>query len=352
MQLIRLSDNERLILNSTVYQKLFWLIAISITAITFLQYFSTRECRLHELYRELYYFPLVIAALRYGRKGALICLSSIYLLYIPYIIITWRDSWQEEATRVVELFFYMLLAMGTGYFADREKKIKAELDRNRFITSLGRITSAIVHDLKNPLISIIGLLERLAKGKGDCSKYVPVILEDAHRMERIVYDVLDFARPVNIKKENTELSDIVKNAVAMCSEKAEKAGVAMETSLDEIHAGADPFLLERALVNVISNAIEASTGTSGGRSDTSQKISIKLKKNNGSARITVRDYGPAMDKKTMEHCFEPYFSSKKAGTGLGLPIVKKIVEAHKGSTAIDLPPSGGTSFIITLPLNN
>jgi signal transduction histidine kinase len=235
-----------------------------------------------------------------------------------------------------------MFAIGAGYFADREKHVRTELDRNKFVTSLGRITSGIVHDLKNPLISIIGLLERLAAGKGDCTGYVPVILQDAHRMERIVYDVLDFAKPIDLRKEPCNLSQVVKKAIKMCSEKADMAKISVDTDLDDISTLADSFLMERALVNVISNAIEAS--------EKNKKIRISLHKQASSARIIIRDYGQGMDGDTIKHCFEPYFSRKANGTGLGLPIVKKIVEAHDGSVSVELPREGGTAFQIDLPL--
>ncbi len=327
---------------ATIRQKFFWLITVSIIGITILIYLSDRACKFDELYRELYYFPIFIAAMRYGKRGAMTVLAVILLLYTPRIILTWGDGWKAETARLAELLFYLMFAIGAGYFADREKQVKAELDRNRFMTSLGRITSGIVHDLKNPLISIIGLLERLAAGKGDCTRYVPVILQDAHRMERIVYDVLDFAKPINLRKRQCNLSEVVKNAIKMCREKAGIAKVSMDAEIDDVLTLADSFLMERALVNVISNAVEAS-GKGG-------KIQISLHRQASSARIVIRDYGQGMDKDTMEHCFEPYFSHKANGTGLGLPIVKKIVEAHGGSISVELPPEGGTAFQIDLPI--
>ena len=327
---------------SVIRHKFFWLIIISVVAITAMEYFGLWTSSLHELYRELYYFPLFVAGMRYGIRGAIITLAAIYSVYILHILLTWQGSWQQEIPRILELLFYLLFAVGAGYLSDREKRIRGKLERNRLVISLGRITSGIVHDLKNPLISIIGLLERLARGKGDCSRYVPVMLQDAYRMERIVYDVLDFARPVNLKKERCNLADVVKNAEKMCGEKAEKAKVSLNTELDEIYTEADPFLLERALVNVISNAVEASKA-----GDT---VHVMLKKRGTSALVTVKDDGPGMDKETLENCFQPYFSKKAAGTGLGLPIVKKIIEAHGGAVEIELPPSGGTVFNISLPV--
>ncbi len=323
-------------------EKFFWLIAISILGITAIQYFCTGSNDLWELERELYYFPIFIAAMRYGRRGALISLGAIYLFYVPFIVNTWHGSLELESARIIDLFFYLLFAFGAGYLADRDKRIRTELERNRMIISLGRITSGIVHDLKNPLVSIIGLLERLSAGKGDCAKYVPIMLQDALRMKRIVNDVLDFARPVSLKKELCNLSEVVENAVKMCREKAMKAGVKLQTELEEIYLQADPFLLERALVNVISNAIEASKA--GG------EVHISLKKRKKYALITVRDRGQGMDKETLDHCFDPYFSKKASGNGLGLPITKKIVEAHGGTVAIDQPVSGGTAFKVYLPI--
>ena len=327
---------------SPLRQKFFWLITFSILGFSAALYFSGKSADIQELDRELYYFPIFIAAMRYGMRGAMIALAAIYLLYIPFIMISWQGTLQHEFARIIDIIFYFLFAFGAGYLADREKRIREELERNRMIISLGRITSGIVHDLKNPLISIIGLLERLEKGKGRCSAYVPLMLQDALRMKRIVYDVLDFARPVTLKKRICSLFETVKNSLEMCREKAEKAGVALGTVREDIFVEADPLLLERALVNVISNAIEASTAGS--------EVIVSLQRQDGAAVITVRDNGRGMDRKTIEHCFEPYFSMKASGNGLGLPITRKIVEAHGGSVKIEQPSSGGTAFDIILPL--
>lgn len=320
-------------------QKLCWIIIASIFAITFFQYQSDSSSRFHELYRELYYFPIFVSALRFGTRGALICLAVILGFYLPYIFITWDACWKEQAARIIELFFYLFFALGAGYLVDREQQIKQELQETRFITSLGRITSSIVHDLKNPLIAIIGLLDRLSRGKGDCSAYVPVLLQDARKMERIVYDVLDFARPVKLNPEPRKLHEIILSALETCTEKAEEKGIEFKAELDNsITLDVDGFLLERALVNIISNSIEASPEKS--------VITVTLQKKDGVANITVRDQGPGMDSETLKRCFEPYFSTKSGGTGLGLPIVKKIIEAHGGTITIDSPSSGGTIFTI------
>ena len=328
---------------SLLRQKFFWLITLSILGISAVQYFFSDTADLQEIDRELYYFPIFVAAMRYGMRGAMVALCAIYFLYIPFIAMTWKGSIGHESARVVDLVFYFLFAFGAGFLADRDRKIRAELERNRLTISLGRITSAIVHDLKNPLISITGLLERLARGKGDCATYVPLILQDAYRMKRIVDDVLDFARPVKLKKERCSLAGVIRHAVEMCQERAEKAGVRVETELEDVRADADSFMLERALVNVISNAVEAS--------EPGKKVVVRLHRDGDFVRISVRDFGSGMDRETIEHCFEPYFTRKQGGNGLGLPITKRIVEAHGGHVKIGQPESGGTVFSIFLPLS-
>ncbi len=327
---------------SILRQKFFWLITVSILGISVFQYFFSHATDFQEIDRELYYFPIFVAAMRYGMQGAMTALIAVYCLYIPFIAMTWKGSIEHECARMIDLFFYFLFAFGAGYLADRDRRIRSELEKNRLVMSLGRITSGIVHDLKNPLISMTGLLERLARGKGDCATYVPVILQDAYRMRRIVDDVLDFARPVRLKKERTSLAEVVSRAAEMCEEKAHKAGIQVEATLDEVRSEIDPFLLERALVNVISNAIEASSA--------GEKVVVSLKKGRDSAVIAIRDHGRGMDQNTIEHCFDPYFSSKEAGNGLGLPITKRIIEAHGGHVRIEQPESGGTLFNIFLPL--
>ncbi len=317
------------------------LLAGLIASVSLPLYFTTWPRELHDFYRELYFFPVFYGALRFGLRGSLIVCGIITIVYFPFILKNWGGAFLNELRMIAEILFLFIFAVFSGYIIDKEKKMREELERNKFIISLGRITSGIVHDLKNPLNSTIGLLEKLAQGKGKSEIYIPVMLKDAYKMERIVYDVLDFARQARPRKRLVNLSEVMCQAIISCRQKAKEASVKVVADINDVYKEVDSFLLERAIVNIVSNAIDASKPN--------QDIEVSLHKDEGKALIRVKDNGPGMDQETYEHCFDPYFSSKQGGTGLGLPIVKKIIDAHNGSISVECMAERGTEVLITLP---
>jgi len=331
-----------------VYAKKYavFFVVVLVGCITYLQYSTISPVRtLHNIYRELYYIPVFIGALSYGIVGGLLSYLLIFCLYLPYVIMTWPGSLFSETNRLLPLLLQGLFAVMAGYLVDRDRKRRAQFERDRYLADVGRIATVIVHDLKNPLIAIEGFARRIKEGKGKTDTAVQVILSSASQMEKIVTSVLDFSRPLHLDMRQIDLRDIVKDAGESCRIKAEQRAVILSVDLPSIpiYTSIDSFHLERALVNLITNAIEASVKD--------QKVSTRLAVGNTMATIIIADKGSGMEKKIIENIFVPFYTKKREGTGLGMPIAKKIIEGHRGKIQISSKPGEGTAVVIELPLD-
>jgi len=322
-------------------------IVVLIGCITYLQYSTISPVRtLHNIFRELYYIPVFVGALSYGLAGALLSYLLIFCLYLPYVIMTWPGSLFSETNRLLPLLLQGLFAVMAGYLVDRDRKHRTQMERDRYLADVGRIATVIVHDLKNPLIAIEGFARRIKEGRGKTDAAVQVILNSADQMQKIVTSVLDFSRPLQLDIKQIDLRDIVKHAREACRIKAEQREMILSVDLPSvpINASIDSFHLERALVNLITNAIDAS--------GKDQKVSIILAADNTRATIIIADKGLGIEKKNIENIFVPFYTKKRGGTGLGMPIAKKIIEGHRGKIHISSKPGEGTAVVIDLPLDS
>ncbi len=319
-------------------------ITLIVLSITYLHYSSIGTGHaLHNIYRELYYVPVLLGALAYGLRGAALFYLLVFSLYFPYVLMTWPGAILNETNRLLPLLLQGAFAFVAGYLVDREKKQRVQLERNRYLTETGRISTVIAHDLKNPLIVILGFAERLKEGKGNADTAIQAILNSAEKMQKIVTGVLDFAAPIRLDARNEDVRGIVERGVAACRMKAGQRTVTLSTSLPSrpLMRCVDGFQLERALVNFITNAIEAS---SEGRS-----VLIGVSAVHSHVRITVKDQGAGMDRQDLEKVFLPFYTKKTGGTGLGMSIAKKIIDGHKGQIRVTSKPGQGTEVAIELP---
>lgn len=312
--------------------------------ITYLHYSSIGEGHtLHSIYRELYYIPVLLGALAYGLTGALLSYLLVFVLYLPYVIVTWPGSLLNETNRLLPLLLQGLFAGIAGYLVDRERRHQEQLEKEQYLSAIGRAATVIAHDLKNPLFAISGFAERIKEGKGKTEAAAQVIINSAAQMEKIVHDVLDFAKPAQLELKKEDMRDIVRHACDSCRIKAEQKGVALSIDLPSgpVNKDIDSFHMERALMNLITNAIEAS-----GRE---QRVSITLEADGGILLIRILDQGPGMEKEAFDNLFVPFYTKKRNGTGLGMSIAKKVIEGHSGKIRINSTRGEGTEVTIELP---
>ncbi len=313
--------------------------------ITYLHYSTLPAIRdLHNIFGELYYLPLLVAALVFGLKGAVSTFIIITILYAPFVFINWTGTYLSITSKLLHALFSGSFAIVAGILVDREKRRLEQTERERYLAGLGRAAAAIAHDLKNPIISILGFSRRILERKGDIDAASQAVLDSAQDMQDIVHDVLDFAKPVSLDSPKADIFSVIRKVCRSCEAKALDEGIVLKTGLPDetVSCRVDQLHMERALVNLINNAIEASR--KGGM------VVVSAEAGENRFVIKIKDYGEGMDNETLENVFIPFYTKKISGTGLGMAIAKKIIEAHQGSIQINSREHSGTEVIIKLPL--
>ncbi len=299
---------------------------------------------LHDIYREFYYIPVLVSALVYGLRGAIVTFIMIVLLYAPWIVLHWTGDFIVEANRLIQLIFLGTVATLSGFLINRDRKSREQADKEHYLAVIGQVSTNIVHDLKNPLITILGFGRRYLEGKEEPENAIQYIMDSAEKMLKIVHDVLDFSKPLQLDIAETDTREVVSRACASCAAKAENDGVYISQDMPSapVILQVDSFHLERALVNLISNAVEAS--------ERGQSVFVNLSAEKDYAIIKIRDEGSGMTKETQKNMFVPFSTKKEGGTGLGMPIAKKIIDSHGGRIRIYSQPGWGTEAKIFFSL--
>jgi two-component system, NtrC family, sensor histidine kinase HydH len=325
-------------------RKRYWIFITSAAALISVLHFYlfTRHLPL-VVFEELYYIPLFLGAFWFGSRGALAVYVLVSLFYLPFFFGDGANSALGLADRVLHLIFSGVFTFTIAFFVDRERKRGQEAEREKYLAGIGQVATAIVHDLKNPLIAILGLGQRIQEGKVNTDAAVQVIMNSARSMERIVNDVLDFARPIRLELKDEDVRTIVSRVYDLSAKKAEEKGVFLPLDLpaESVPVAMDGEQMQRALINLFNNAIEAS--------DAGQKVVLTVTDAKSHLDIRIKDQGSGMDKEALQTIFTPFFTTKKGGTGLGLPIAKKIIEAHKGTIRVESQQGTGTEVRIQLP---
>lgn len=224
------------------------------------------------------------------------------------------------------------------------KFLEDEIMREDRIRALGELSATIIHDIGNPLAGISNLIEVLHEGKlseEERKEAYSIIHNEVADLNKMVREFLDYTRSKGMEKESINLGEFIKEIVALFRLEARKRDVAIEMLLDE----EDVFLfvnrmeLKQAFTNILKNAIYAV--------DKNGEVSISATKNRGKIDIVISDDGIGIAEEDLKKIFNPFFTTKDGGTGLGLPIAYKSIKANGGYISVGSVAGKGTSFIIT-----
>ncbi len=228
------------------------------------------------------------------------------------------------------------------------RQAQASLRRSERLAALGQLTAGLAHELRNPLGTIKGSAEMLTKetvkNRPDVmSEMAGYIGSEVDRMSGLVSSFLDFARPLQLHPVEAALRPVIEDVVKRHSELASQNGVTVSITMSEepLTFSFDPDLLKVALSNLLQNAIQASAAN--------QNVEIKAADAGEQVMIFVIDRGNGIPKEQLETVFNPFFTTKSQGVGLGLAIVSKIVDEHHGRINVFSEVGKGATFEIALP---
>ena len=230
--------------------------------------------------------------------------------------------------------------------AKEQIELEAQLNQSERLAALGQMIAGVSHEIRNPL-GIIRSTAELLSGREDADasqkKLSDMIIDASTRLNNIVTEFMDFARPQKPDLQQCYLEEIIYKNIEFLRPELDKNNISVKDNLKNLSfkLKADPHLLYRAFLNLFINAIQSinDKGT----------INIHLSEEPDSYTVQIRDTGEGIGQETLKKIYNPFFSTKDKGSGLGLPIVKNIVEAHRGKLRIKSHPDAGTEIHIILP---
>lgn len=226
--------------------------------------------------------------------------------------------------------------------------LEKEVARSRHLNAIGSLAAGVAHEIRNPLSSIKGFavyFKQRLSGNADDEQTADIMIAETERLNRVISQLIEFARPLTLKKEKTALTGLVEQTVKLIANEARKNNVQIDVrapeNLPEVEI--DPDKIKQVLLNIFLNALAAMP--EGGR------LSVELAQNQDVLEAMIMDTGTGIDAKDMPRIYDPYFTSKPAGTGLGLAVVQKIMEAHGGFLQIESKTGTGTKVILRFAMS-
>jgi two-component system sensor histidine kinase PilS (NtrC family) len=235
------------------------------------------------------------------------------------------------------------------------KQIEEEMKKVEGLALIGELAAGIAHEVRNPLASISGSIQMLREdlARSEMSgQLMDIILREIGRLNNLVSDFLLFARPKQTKIEHFDLNQLILDSLAIFKGREEwMSRIRVETDFpNPIALGSDPEQLRQVLWNLFLNACEAMP--KGGRLQVRTEKTISWVPNHGRremVKITIRDTGEGFSQKARDQLFTPFFTTKEGGTGLGLAVVKRIVEGLRGKVSGQNHAQGGAEITLLLP---
>jgi len=347
----------------------FWIIVALMAVLTLVYYaghtplarfgaFFT-DAYLHDLHRILFLLPVIYAALTFRVWGAIGASFAFLLIVLPR---TFYSPYADPLLRpLIFVLFTALVGVLTAVLMDRideEREIVRRLKETREqlvhaekLASLGQLSASIAHEINNPLAGILTYTKLLAKKisgdtleKGAALDHLSKMESEVGRCSRIIRNLLDFSRQTEPTLRLVDVNQVIEQVLAMVGHQAQLQNVEvvreLSPSLSKVMADSDK--LQQVFTNLTLNAIQAMSG--GG------KLTLRTSVENSQVRIDVQDTGCGISKENLSKLFTPFFTTKEkgSGVGLGLAVVRGIIERHKGEIKVQSEVGKGTTFSVYL----
>jgi signal transduction histidine kinase len=238
--------------------------------------------------------------------------------------------------------------------SERLEELKVRAER---LEAVAALSASLAHEIKNPLASIRSSVEQLGRGRinqTDRGVLERLVLTESDRLSRLLSEFLEFSGLKMSARDEIDLKSVVRGCLLVIKQHPDLAGVAIVEDLPQgsVLVVGDADLLHRALFNLVLNG--AQSAGPGGRvtvslldvRDQARPRGIDIEH---AVRLTVSDSGPGIGADVVGRIFDPFFTTKPKGSGLGLAVVHRAVEAHQGATFVETGPDGGAQFVIFLP---
>lgn len=239
-------------------------------------------------------------------------------------------------------------ALVTLHDLESVEEIESELELSRRMAAIGRLTSGVGHEVKNPINAIVVHLELLRNKLGDnnepANRHLEVIEAEIHRLDRVVQTLVDFSRPVELQLKEQDLRQVFGDVLALAAEELTTRNVTLDSSLpsNALVANVDADLLKQAALNVIQNGAQAMP--EGGT------LRVVLEEDKKSGVLRIADEGVGIPEEILEKIFDLYFTTKSEGSGIGLAMTYRILQLHHGSVEVQSNVNRGTEFVMRIPL--
>ena len=299
----------------------------------------------------VFYLIAALYAFYYGLLpgiGVAFLSSALYIFSCPSC---WaKIHWTDLALRVIFLF---LVAITLGILSERERRMRRRLVHAERLAAIGRMSSEISHEIKNPLSSISLNTELLID---ELKRYTNVDTKEAHalinsimsevdRLSGIADEYLQFVKQPSLKYKRCDVNDLIESLIKFLEKEALHKKISFIKALEEKLPKAliDEKQFRQAMLNIFRNSFDAMSN--GG------EISISTKGLANEIEIIVKDTGVGIPKEHIRRIFDPFFSTKDVGTGLGLSIARDIIEQHNGMVSCESEKGRGTIFTIRIPVS-
>jgi two-component system, NtrC family, sensor histidine kinase HydH len=262
----------------------------------------------------------------------IIVLRVIFLAVAGNLVSALADVLREQYVRYRKL-------------AEELAKTEAAFRRADRLAAIGQLSAGLAHELRNPLATIRSsaelLTRNLPEGNELAAEMAGFISSEVDRTNSLVTRFLDFARPLSLGKEPTDVTRTIDRAIQQVERENNTVPISREYDSGAAPIPIDSEMMERVFYNLILNAVQAS--------DPGSTVTIRTGHAHPYAEIDVIDHGVGIPKDQTESIFNPFFTTKPTGTGLGLPIVAKIVDEHGGKLTVESEPGKGSTFRVLLP---
>lgn len=322
---------------------------------------------LHQVYQRLYYIPIILAALWFGWRGGLGAALLASLSYVPHIALHWQhQNYDYALNQYAEIALFFVIGAVTGWLGDqkrreseRAERINAELQtayaelretvgqllQAERLSSLAEIASGVVHEVRNPLGAIKGAVEILEDELAPDSprrEFAHIAKTEVERIDKLVQEFFHFARAKEPNKTPTDINEIICAVKRLIENQAENQNVKISDDLSENLplVSLDEEQIKQVLLNLAINALQAMP--EGGN------LIFRTIRENDQLRVEVEDTGGGIGETVKGKIFDPFFSTKDKGLGLGLSVVYKIVKQHNGQIQV-FDTTNGTLFRLVFP---